>query len=268
MPKSRIPSIVVVLVLITVVSLFLQNRKQEQLRLNQELMTLASEKDFAGVLEKIEQGASPHGTLSGKSVYGPGGNTVYHPVVHAVAAGNINAVEAFRKAGTPLEHENFGGTLLTVAIRRVNLEMFTYLLKQGCNPNHSALYDFDFNVLHQIIEEVWRNEMPIDNALEFASIAFKYDADPNYKGMHGFTPLFYAVSWQQPELVELFLKHGADYTIRSDEGMNSLDCASFRNSKQLINLLLKYGAKSTILEAVVTNNLEEVKELLGCLLID
>jgi len=71
-------------------------------------------------------------------------------------------------------------------------------------------------------------------------------ADVNAKTESGASALLYAVSHNQPELVEVLIKSGADVSAVSNSGWSLLDYAREygKSEDEIIELLLDAGAKS------------------------
>jgi ankyrin repeat protein len=142
------------------------------------------------------------------------------------------------------------GTLLQIAIANQDKKLFAFLLARGANPNIAPRWSFDLNVLSQIVDSAWRNDWSKEETLEFAQLALDSGADVNQHGMHGFTPLSYAVSWELTDLAELFLDNGGLIKEKDAKGWDSMDMASFRSNKQLVGLLVRHNGEYTVQEAV------------------
>lgn len=253
MRKGRLILVVVILgVAALAFSAFVSRKRQEEL--NNQISEAAREGDFTRVADLLEQGANPNGLTS---------DALKAPLFYAVSAGEGDAVRNLVDAGAELDNGGLGARVLRVALERQDLEMFELLLKLGVDPNARIPGSYDFNTLHWVVENRWREDVSPELCVKFATLAVQAGANMNDRGMNGFTPLRYAVGWELPKLVEFFLDEGADPAVKDDEGMNSMDAASFRANERLISLLRMHGAPFGIQEAAALGELATVENLIA-----
>jgi ankyrin repeat protein len=125
--------------------------------------------------------------------------------------------------------ENFKATPLwyTIAWGR-NLELATYLLKRGCDPNHclfAASWNNDIAALKLLI----RNGAPLESEAEDS------------------TPLLGAIQWSRFAAAEELLKSGANPNYQNSKGMTALHYMLKKDSdKKHFRMLLRYGARVDI----------------------
>lgn len=230
--------------------------------LNKRLDAAARNGDFVKVKRLLDRGADPNGSSS-NPVDWNSENAQKPPIIYAVSMSNKEAVKHLVDSGLALNDPELSSRTLLIAFHNNSIEMFELLLELGADPNARRSGSYDFNTLHWIIDYSRFDEIPQDQCLKFAQVALNHGANPNDKGMHGFTPLIYAVSWEKEKLTGLFLKTGANHTLKDNEGKDAMDMAVFRANKQLINLLVKHGVPYRIQEAIAMGDLAQVKALLN-----
>ena len=235
----------------------------------------------AGNIKKLE-----------KIIVKNGVNTYYGKNTPQSQAYDLNiftAFRVFRSSTTPLGF----------AIQENNLEVVNFLIKQGADVNLDGFYgDPKFYSLErkpislatlqgnkEIAELLIKNGADINagKALniaaregnkEIAELLIKNGADIDAKAEKRLsvgreTPLMSACKMGRKEIVELLIKNGADvnakdeYVNGKDEyGETALMYAAKGGHTEIINLLKSAGAKNDILAAVLTQDLQSVKEFI------
>jgi len=74
--------------------------------------------------------------------------------------------------------------------------------------------------------------------------AIRAGANPNFRGLHGITPLVMAVGRQKKQAVAELLRQGADTSVRDVEGDNAVTLAvpAYKRDPQMLDMLLNAGA--------------------------
>ncbi len=255
-PKTRFYIVAAAMVMAAVITGLFFHAKKRQEGLDTRITLAARERNWSEVKSLLDQGANPNGRPTPLSKDGV--MRIIHdpPIEHACVAKDLEMVRLLLKKGVELMEENLDGTLLRIAIFNGDLEMFKFLLEEGADPNTIPLGYMEFNTLHTIIDQTWRDDGRMEEPLAFAELSISHGADVNFHGMHGFTPLYYATSWQQPKMVELLLKHGGDIEAKSDRGWTVMDVAAFRANAQIIDLLKAHGGTYSAQEAASLGDLE------------
>lgn len=135
----------------------------------------------------------------------------YIALEHALRAGDLAAARA--ALGSPPDwpdvKEPYTNTpVIALAIHWAPLEAVARLLGDGADPNVEVLDGFP-SVLSAVMSER-------SDALELTILLLDYDADPNTRGINGWTPLHVAAGRDDVRLIQLLVDHGADPTIRTD----------------------------------------------------
>ncbi len=97
---------------------------------------------------------------------------------------------------------------------------------------------------HKIIILILVLSLKVANKNIIKSI-LNYTTDIN-TGIYGATPLMFAASYCEKDIVELLLSYGADANLQTDEGSTALMFASTKGSKEIVELLLSHGADANL----------------------
>ena len=144
----------------------------------------------------------------------------------------INLNKSFRNDLVLWSNINTINKLLEYAIRQRNLNRMMFLLKIGANPNGEMHYKYGFDedeififpyllgLINQrsLLYEDNHNIVELDTPLEeLIECLLGYGADPNILDTNevslGGSPksaLFFAVTYNQPRIIELLIQYGAD----------------------------------------------------------
>lgn len=185
------------------------------------------------------------------------------PLHFAVLGGSLPVVEYFDKEGViwcladgdhnyPIHHA-----------LETNLNVLTYLLQKGTNPNtknadgmtilHLAAGSGNMEVAEIILNNSY---VRVDNK--------------SSEKTGGNTALHLAVKYEHLDMVEYLCEKGASLNIKNDSGSTPLHCAAFTGNTAIIEYLLQKGAeidatdkgdKQPLHAAVYTNRFEAVKVL-------
>lgn len=169
---------------------------------------------------------------------------------------------------------NDGKTALYAAIENMNLEMVTWLLENGADPNilGTTSSEFPRTGLVRAAEE---------GHLKIVEILLKYGADPDTAGAGSTefpcTPLLAAVEENNLEMVELLLRFKADPNVPAFGyyGTTVLEAAKALGNPQIISCLIGAGAleppkqdrverrtmRNLLTQAIAANDLERVSYL-------
>ncbi|MBW1743404.1 MAG: ankyrin repeat domain-containing protein [Deltaproteobacteria bacterium] len=204
------------------------------------------------------------------------------PLVVTQLNGHIDFAALLLDEGAKLDFRDRGGrTLLNQAATQGDIAFAELLIKKGADvdgkdrPGWTPLFSATRWHQTQMIE--W---------------LISKGADVNAKSRAGQTPLHMACGIGMLDIVELLLAHGADIQARTDTGDTPLSLAQEDEHADVVELLRKHGAKesaqatqskepikepqkneqsiedanklsSELFEAIQSNNLERVKELVA-----
>ena len=183
-------------------------------------------------------------------------------------------------------------TPLGFAIQENNLEVVNFLIKQGADVNLDGFYgDPKFYSLErkpislatlqgnkEITELLIKNGADINagKALniaaregnkEIAELLIKNGADIDAKAKKDLrgrteTPLMSACKMGRKEIVDLLIKKDANVNAKDENDETPLIYAAKEGNIEIINLLKSAGAENDILTAVLTQDLQSVKEFI------
>jgi uncharacterized protein len=183
---------------------------------------------------------------SGNTFQGPA-PTGFTPILFAVRAGALDAVDALVKAGANVNDTlSDGQSTLVVATANAHWQVADYLLDHGADPN---LAGAGWNALHQAVRERRPNigfgtpgPIPtgttdsIDVIAKMLAKGAKVNARMTKNGMKdgqrnrlnrlGATPFFLAAKNTDTEVMRLLAKAGADAKIPAADGTTSLMVAA------------------------------------------
>lgn len=180
-----------------------------------------------------------------------------------------NYIDALIKAGASLKATNGAGEmLLTIALRRNDIELIKKLIDHGAPVNANVLMSvFNFGYSEK---ETFR--------FEVVNLLLKSGADPNvvFESDYGCdSPLMYAAKYGQMDFVKLLLAYKADANLKCKNGGNALNKLTWNytpNYIELLNLLIEAGADvnaadesgiTPLMVAVESGNISTIKMLLG-----
>ena len=106
---------------------------------------------------------------------------------------------------------------------------------------------------HSIQEKIKRNESSIfdndlldsayyNNLIEVKKCVYSGKFDINVQDDKGYTPLMYAISDHNLQMVEFLVEHGADINLCNNKGQSPLKIAYLYNSEDIAEYLLEKGA--------------------------
>lgn len=180
-----------------------------------------------------------------------------------------NYIDTLIKAGASLNAMNGAGeTLLTIALRRNDIELIKKLIDHGAPVNGNVLMSvFNFGYSEK---EAFR--------FEVVNLLLKSGADPNvvFESDYGCeSPLMYAAKHGQIDFVKLLLANKADANLKCKNGGNALNKLSWNYTPkyiELLNLLIEAGADvnaadesgiTPLMVAIESGNISTIKMLLS-----
>jgi ankyrin repeat protein len=217
--------------------------RTESVRQQTALMWAAAEGHAAVITALVRSGANIHAVAggptppegnaapSGSNYYRrPGRIDAFTPLLFAVRAGHLDAVQALVSAGADVNEvvPGNGASALVVAIANAHYEVSAFLLDQGANPN-AALQGW--TALHQLIRtrtlNIGQFPHPVAtgsiSSFELAEKLIAHHADVHaritkpirdgYRGIFvfvGATPYVLAAKGADAALMRLLAAHGAD----------------------------------------------------------
>ena len=157
--------------------------------------------------------------------------------------------EAVRKRvlddpGFLLDRDYVGNTPLLTAVEFDNLELVTFLLQRGADPNVTV--DDGYTCLLTAIESDEKVSIKIVATLITAG------ADIHFAGTNGWTPLHMAAARGHAEKVKLLIAAGADLNQRKDIDAHETPLleAAFMGQPETVKLLLDSGANASLRDEI------------------
>ena len=161
----------------------------------------------------------------------------FQPVAAALLKAGAD-INAHASASTAPSLDARGWTPLHTAIQAGRFDMVQFLLEQGADPNrkHDTFGgQKGWTALHQLLAD-----RPKD-FLAMAELLFKYKADPNLTNGNSYSPIFFALRYNDEKVLELLLNNGADTNLRDREGKSPLN-GQYDLPREAYELLLAHRA--------------------------
>jgi uncharacterized protein len=160
--------------------------------------------------------------------------------------GDVNAIRkrVLDDPGFLLDRDYVGNTPLLTAIEFDNLELVTFLLQRGADPNVAV--DDGYTCLLTAIES--------DETVSIKIVAtlINAGADIHFAGINGWTPLHMAAARGHAEKVKLLIAAGADLNQRKDIDAHETPLleAAFMGQPETVKLLLDSGANASLRDVI------------------
>ena len=162
------------------------------------------------------------------------------PILTAISQGDLKHVqELLESKEAKIEDKNvFGMTPFLAAVAKNNIEIMTYLFKEGANI-HATTRNGNTALMLAI------NANINANAMRCISFLLKEGVNVNQKGAFGMNPLLLSVITYQNEIYEkeqaleiikILLLAGADRTVKWDARMTPEGCIESTEDTEIINL--------------------------------
>lgn len=135
----------------------------------------------------------------------------YIALEQALRGGNVSEARAALREPPDWPNVNDPYTnspVIALAIHWAPLAAVAELLGDGADPNVEVLDGFP-SVLSAVMSDR-------SDTVELTTLLLDYDADPNTRGVNGWTPLHVAAGRDDVDLISLLLDRGADPTIRTN----------------------------------------------------
>ena len=123
---------------------------------------------------------------------------------------------------------------------RQHQELLTFLSK--CKTNISEIDEFGWTPLHKAIE---LNDVEIVKQI----ISHSKGMDLNFTNHIGTTPLTYAISVENLQVIKFLIINGADINIVDRLGWTPVSKAICVNNLEIFNLLIEYGADVNLVDS-------------------
>ena len=154
----------------------------------------------------------------------------------AIKNNELSALKYYINSGMdPDQMNDYGETLLFVAVYRRNLDAIRFLLDEGADPNISNLDGY--YPLQKAIR---------DRRYNIVEILLEAGAKPNVVNKDGWTPLNSVVGNRKYRTARLILDHGADSDIPNKDGWTPVNIAATNGNDDLTLLLLERKADPDI----------------------
>lgn len=133
-----------------------------------------------------------------------------------------------------------GGTLLTSAVVRGDLDSVMTVLKKGVDVNAKNMSG------NTALASVIQSRLRPHTALEIVKSLLAYGADINAKNDRCETPLLMAARWNLEKVAEILLELGGDAKVRNVDSYTPLHYAAQNNNVKLAEMLIQYGADTSV----------------------
>lgn len=154
-----------------------------------------------------------------------------------VRKGEIETVKLLLEAGMDVNYDDQKvGSLLFNAIHVNNVEMLTFLLEQGADPNQK-----NGNTNTPLIKLT----REFDN-LEGLNALVEHGADIHLGNSSNRTPIMYAINSNYPRLALRLVELGANLTAADDFGTSPALLAANMNNAELLNRIFEAGADANM----------------------
>ena len=146
--------------------------------------------------------------------------------------GNNETVVSFLEDGLPINSKDeYGYTLLMIAVEEENKEICQFLLAKGADVN--AKDNDGYTALMIAVKE--------ENK-EICQLLMSKGADVNAKNNADYTVLMFAVDGEDKDICQFLLAKGADVNAKDNNGCTALMVAAGHNGKEIALLLVANGA--------------------------
>jgi ankyrin repeat protein len=183
------------------------------------------------------------GNIFSKSLEGIGEAIILCQAIKLHNAYLKGDLEGVKKAlGSPPDFPNcivpMGfGECLTYAIYHSPLAFIKTLLELGADPNYPDISGFPSLIAALSSER--------KDKLEILKLLLDYGADVGQRGVNDYTPLHFAASLNDPQLIKLLVAHGADINARTriDYYATPLEEAEYFGLSRAAEVLRRYEGK-------------------------
>lgn len=202
---------------------------------NPDLFRKVSSNDLNAVNELIDAGADINQQES---------TTGYTPLMMALNSNGTEMAELLIEKGAGFKIKGNDGATTLILACGVSPDIAKDLLSKGADIH--ALTDKGLGVFSQcIIMGMMRGNEKITP--EFAEFLLSQGADIDEKntmsGYKGYTPLFWAVTYSNTDVVKFLVEKGADVNAVAEGEKTPLSIASEAGSEDIVEILKNHGAK-------------------------
>lgn len=184
-------------------------------------------------------------------------NDTYEQFFKAVQENRVNEIRSLISKGVDPElTDRNGETALMVAVRAANPDVIDVLIAGGAKVNKPSVYgDTPLMIAalaghRRIVEGLIKHGAEVNRKGwtpmhyaatggndEIVEILFDYLADLDARAPNGTTPLMMAVRQSYPSTVKLLIRLGADVSLRNDDGASAEDWANKGDNEEIRNTL-------------------------------
>jgi ankyrin repeat protein len=170
--------------------------------------------------------------------------TGYTPLMMALQSNKVELAQFFIDKGADFKIKSNDGATALILACGVSPELSKLLLSKGADIH--ALTEKGQGVFTQcIVAGMMRGNEAITP--EFAEYLLSKGADIDEKntmgGYKGYTPLFWAVLYDEADVVKFLAEKGSDVNARAENGNTPLSIASDAGDKNIVEILKNHGAK-------------------------
>lgn len=159
----------------------------------------------------------------------------YTPLMMALNDNKPELAKLLIREGADVKIKAKDGTTALLIAAGKSREMFDLLLAKGADLN--AKNDRGVGVITNCFMGVMSDNLPPDFIEHLLSLGANIDEENTFGSYAGYTPLFWAVLYDEEKLVEFLLKKGADPAHTAKNGKTPLSIAKENGNEKIIQIL-------------------------------
>lgn len=180
---------------------------------------------------------------------------------------DVNQMDSFDKTPLALAEEEKQEEVVKILQRGASAVMGDALLKASQDNNPARV--------KELLERGASPDLQDENGLtplhyattneqlDMVQLLLGHDANPDMQDNDGYTPLHWAAYSGFLDIVKELVRYGADPDVKNDESKTATDLASEEGYTDIEELLLTYGATSALFQAIEDGDADAVQKILA-----